>query len=83
VRSSGDEDLLDPHGEERGNAARLEPSGNRTRKTLQTAVLANSYSETVCTTLLTGRRLVTGTFASLISASSYSARVSSGILAFI
>src|SRR5450759_1675017 len=41
------------------------------------------YSETVCTTLPTGRVLATGSFMSLTSASSYSARVCSGALAFI
>jgi hypothetical protein len=41
------------------------------------------YSETVCTTLLTGRELATGSFISLTSISSYSGKVSSGVLAFI
>jgi len=41
------------------------------------------YSETVCTTLLTGRELATGSFMSLTSISSYSGNVSSGVLAFI
>jgi hypothetical protein len=44
---------------------------------------APSYSETVCTTLPTGRVLATGTFISLTSASSYSGKVCSGALAFI
>ena len=41
------------------------------------------YSETVCTTLPTGRELVTGSLMSLTSASSYSCNVCSGALAFI
>jgi hypothetical protein len=41
------------------------------------------YSETVCTTLPTGRVLATGTFISLTSASSYSGKVCSDVLAFI
>jgi hypothetical protein len=41
------------------------------------------YCETVCTTLLTGRVLATGTFMSLTSASSYSGNVCNGALAFI
>src|SRR5260370_108155 len=44
---------------------------------------ANCYCETVCTTLLSARVLVTGTFASLTSASSYSGRVWNAALAFI
>jgi hypothetical protein len=44
---------------------------------------ANRYSETVCTTLLTGRALATGSFMSLTSISSYSGKVASGVLAFI
>jgi hypothetical protein len=47
-------------------------------------VVANKiYSVTVCTTLLTGRVLATGSFMSLTRASSYSARVCSGALAFM
>jgi hypothetical protein len=41
------------------------------------------YSVTVCTTLLTGRVLATGSFVSLIMASSYSASVCTGALALI
>ena len=47
------------------------------------AELAARYSETVCTTLLTGRVLATGSFMSWTRASSYSGKVCSGALAFI
>ncbi len=43
----------------------------------------SNYSETVCTTLLTGRVLATGSFMSLIISSSYSGRVCTGALALI
>jgi hypothetical protein len=43
----------------------------------------DAYCETVCTTLLTGRALETGTLASLSIISSYSASVCAGALAFI
>src|SRR5450631_3912477 len=51
--------------------------------TSRTVQSATCYCETVCTTLLSARVLVTGTFASLTSASSYSGRVWNGALAFI
>ncbi len=47
------------------------------------AMTVSYYCETVCTTLPTGRVLATGSFISLTSASSYSAKVCSGALAFI
>jgi hypothetical protein len=47
------------------------------------AMTVSNYCETVCTTLPTGRVLATGSFISLTSASSYSAKVCSGALAFI
>ena len=42
-----------------------------------------AYCETVCTTLLTGRPLETGTLPSFSTISSYSASVCTGALAFI
>jgi hypothetical protein len=48
-----------------------------------TTLRSPRYCETVCTTLLTGRVLATGTFMSLTSASSYSGNVCNGALAFI
>jgi len=45
--------------------------------------ISSRYSETVCTTLLTGRVLATGSFMSWTRASSYSGKICSGALAFI
>ena len=55
----------------------------RIRATRWLAMTVSYYCETVCTTLPTGRVLATGSLISLTSASSYSAKVCSGALAFI